>query len=182
MPYNSRFHHRRSVRLPEHDYRQAGMYFVTICTYARQCLFDDPRLRHIVERRWEALPHLCDYITLDHWVVMPNHVHGVIHIHGREEDSSAPTTDMQPASKLVVPARSLAAVVRTFKSTVSKQIHKEDIQGIATVWQRGYWERIIRDEAELTAVRRYIADNPVRWAEDRDNLDGLLSRMESIEA
>jgi putative transposase len=78
-----------------------------------------------------------------------------------------------------VPAGSLGAMVRTYKSTVTRFANRVLRKPGAPVWQRGYWERIIRDERHLDATRRYIANNPRRWVEDRDNLDDLLARMNS---
>jgi hypothetical protein len=78
MPYDPDRHHRRSIRLQGYDYTQPGAYFVTICTQQRACLFEDPRLRGIAERCWKALAHHRSPIILDAWVVMPNHVHGII--------------------------------------------------------------------------------------------------------
>src|SRR5262245_40079432 len=85
MPYDPSRHHRRSIRLPGDDYTQPGFYFVTIVTHERRCLFDNHALRVIAEQQWRALAHI-DRVVLDMWVVMPNHVHGIITIVGSGGD------------------------------------------------------------------------------------------------
>ncbi len=333
MPYDPDRHHRRSLRLPGYDYTQPGAYFVTICTYQRVCLFDEPRLRAIAERCWRALARHRSRVILDAWVVMPDHVHGIMvipaagvddaatgtfnhralspiaaidaldeaalsvvggasssiaaidavldaspphdggapspiaaidavldaspphdggapspiaaidavldaspphdggapspiaaidavldaspphaggaqqwpqvntvdaivrsvsrtHPFSRTRATAAPLRDApvrsggdhrSPGLGINVPPGSLGALVRTYKSTVTRFVNRVRRTPGAPVWQRGYWERIIRDERHLAATRRYIANNPRRWAEQRDNLDALLARMNSRE-
>ena len=76
MPYDPNRHHRQSIRVRGYDYTQPGAYFVTICTHERQLLFDTPALRRIAEQQWRRIAN--ERVTLDTWVVMPNHVHGII--------------------------------------------------------------------------------------------------------
>jgi len=80
--YDPRKHHRRSIRMRGYEYAQPGAYFVTICTHNRECMFDDPVLRRVVETHWRAIPRHGPHVALDAWVVMPNHVHGIIVIVG----------------------------------------------------------------------------------------------------
>jgi REP element-mobilizing transposase RayT len=188
MPYDPQRQQRRSIRLRGYDYTQAGAYFVTICTHARRSLFDDQRRRDIAERQWRALAHM-DRVALDAWVIMPDHVHGIILItDGAHPPPITPATrpavpdnagNAAPLPCNVVPG-SLGAIVRTYKSVVTRQINR--LQGTPgeLVWQRGYWERIVRHAEELNAIRQYIADNPRRRDEDRDNLEALLQRMTMI--
>lgn len=185
MPYDPHRHRRQSIRLRGYDYTQAGYYFVTICTHERQCLFDNQRQRGIAERQWRALAQM-DHVALDAWVVMPNHIHGIIVITSAAHP--APTVpELRPATPdktsqhgpipcNVVPG-SLGAIVRAYKSVVTRRINRLQRTPGGVIWQRGYWERIVRNEEELNAIRRYIEENPRRWAEDRDNLDTLLQRM-----
>jgi REP element-mobilizing transposase RayT len=170
---------RRSVRLPDWDYRNRGFYFITICTHQRTCLFDDPNLHDIAANAWAHIPKQphAGHVALDEWVVMPNHIHGLIEIVASPEieaSQAKPSPGLQSGS--------LGAIIGNYKMLVSKRVKaiKRMIGVDLKVWQRGYWERIVRNERELNAIRQYIQDNPVRWAEDRDNLDQILSRMEYI--
>ena len=192
MRYDPAIHRRNSIRLRGYDYTQPGIYFVTICTYQRLCLFDQPELRRIAEQQWLALTHQRPHVSLDAWIVMPNHLHGLIVIEapldGTPATASHPvvhaTNVDRPLGRLginVTPG-SLGAIVRSYKSVVTRRINRLRRTPDEPVWQRGYWERIIRDEHELEATRRYIVENPIRWAEDRDNLDALLARMTPLPA
>jgi REP-associated tyrosine transposase len=230
MPYDPNCHHRRSIRLPGYDYTRPGAYFVTICTQGRQCIFDSPALRRIAEQQWLALARsgergaVTERVALDAWVVMPNHIHGIIMIAtpfdvGAQQgplanslsaiDKGGIRTD--PTASPVAPAAppqaddnaddientvvemlpgglginvapgSLGAIVRSYKSPVARRVNALRRTPGAPVWQRGYWERVVRDERELAAVRRYIVENPARWEANHDSLDALLARMQAKE-
>ena len=170
---------RRSIRLSGWDYRSVGFYFVTICTYQRICLFDDPVLHEIAANAWMYIPEQphAQHIALDDWVVMPNHIHGLIEIVDSPKTDDSDTNQVQGLQP-----GSLGAVVGNYKMLVSKRVKamKRMSDADLKVWQRGYWERIVRNERELNAIRQYIQENPLRWAEDRDNLDQMLSRMKYI--
>ena len=174
-----RQHQRRSIRLKGWDYRSAGVYFVTICTFRREMLFADESFKQIAENRWEQTPEKphAAHVVLDEWVVMPNHVHGLLFFREQRPDTrDTPLPD--PAGGLQnAPAGSLGVVVGQFKSDVTRQINRVRRSPGRPVWQRGFYERIVRNDRELNAIRKYIRENPVRWAEDRDNLDELLSQM-----
>ena len=164
---NTKRFHRQSIRLRGYDYRQPGTYFVTICTNARYRFFDEPYLRRIAERHWESLPERFDGIALDAWIVMPDHMHALLTI------ARNPAEEAEPSTAHLL-ARSLGAFILTYKSLVTRNAHKLNIFGGHSLWQRGYWERVIRDDQELNVVRQYIRDNPKR---EQDNLDALLDRM-----
>ena len=179
-------HHRRSIRLRDFDYSSGGAYFVTICTFQRECLFGEIMeglmqlndMGRMVEACQEALPHHFPDVVLDEWVIMPNHIHGIIVIHSA--DSPVGATHASPdvrrtADTIATHAspgpgrRSIGALVGSFKSAASRQINQwRNTPGIP-IWQRNYYERVIRDDRELDAIRQYIADNPVRWFEDENN-------------
>jgi REP element-mobilizing transposase RayT len=168
-------HHRRSIRLQGWDYRAPGHYFVTICTHKRETLFATPAFYDIAAHALQRVgqqPH-AQHVTLDAWVVMPNHVHVIFVLVGEPKDEAV----VQPAQWQNAPAGSLGVVVGRYKTAVSTSINKMRQGGETAVWQRGYYERLIRNERELQATRQYIEDNPLRWAEDRDNLDALLGKM-----
>jgi putative transposase len=151
---------RHSLRLPAYDYSQAGAYFITVCTHDRVMLFGDVidcdvRLNEtgmIVQQTWDGLPMHYPDIDLDAFVVMPNHVHGIIIL--------ADQPDQQ---------RALPEIVRGFK-TFSARRANERAGKRGVLWQRGYYEHVIRNEKALDRIRAYIANNPARWADDPDNI------------
>jgi REP element-mobilizing transposase RayT len=175
QPYDPQKHHRCSIRLQDWDYRFPGYYFVTICTYRRLNLFDDSALKEIVEMTWRLIPEHphASHVQLDEWIVMPNHIHGILALTRLEGDPEAP-----PPEKGARP-RSLSSIIGTFKSMVTRRINRARGTPGGKVWQRGFYERIVRNDRELQAIRRYIRANPARWAEDRENLDSLIARMET---
>lgn len=166
MTYNPALHHRRSIRLPGYDYSLAGAYFVTVCTLGRECLFGDivdgeMRLNEagrIVAETWPWLPTRNDHVELDAWVVMPNHVHGVIVLADGCGGGSrtAPTKNRKPLGRLI----------GMFKTVSSKRINALSNTPGVQLWQRNYWERIIRDDTELDHIQHYIRTNPSRWEAD----------------
>jgi REP element-mobilizing transposase RayT len=164
---------RRSIRLPNYDYSQAGVYFVTICTVGRQPLLSTivdlgvvlTSLGSLVKETWEAIPRHVAGVELDSYVIMPNHLHGLIALpdRGRGTACRAPTRSQVEAFGHPT-TQSLPTVIRSFKAAVSRQAGLTLQRG--RIWQRGFYERVIRDEAELEAVRSYIAANPVAWEND----------------
>ncbi len=173
---------RRSIRVPGYDYGSAGAYFVTICAHRRRYLFgevidDEVWLNaygRVVEACWQAIPDHFGHVALDAFVIMPNHVHGVLVIPGAEDGNivgarhcRAPTAEGfgRPV------AGSIPTVVRSFKSVVTRQIHEMQGTSGVPVWQRGYYEHIIRNESEWQMIREYVVGNPARWAEDEENPD-----------
>jgi putative transposase len=155
---------RRSIRLGGHDYRLGGSYFITICAAERRPLFSDPGVRRLVEETWLQVPQHFDGVAVDQFVVMPNHFHGIV-VLGR---AAVGAQHAAPLHGPVVHAGSLGAIVRSFKSAATKQARQSgSVSG--DVWQRNYYERIIRNDAELNRIREYIALNPTRWEFDRDN-------------
>jgi REP element-mobilizing transposase RayT len=167
-------HRRRSIRLQGYDYSQAGAYFVTVSTHDKECLFGeiaDGEIKlnafgEVAQASWYELPQHFSYLGLDVFVIMPNHVHGIIVLNGVGAQHAAPPRGgLRPN----VQAGSLGAVVRSFKSAVSKQIN--ELQGTPgmPVWQRNYYEHVIRNAEELHRIRQYIVNNPLQWALDREN-------------
>jgi len=178
MPYDPNRHRRRSIRLQGYDYTQPGAYFVTICTHGHEHLFGDVmdgtmRLNaygEIVQDEWFKTAHIRTNVMLhpDEFVVMPNHVHGIIWIVDDPVGARrrrAPT--MERFGKPV--SGSIPTIVRAFKSAVARRINRMRGTSGGPVWQRNYYEHIIRDERALHAIRRYIVENPLRWDLDRYN-------------
>jgi REP element-mobilizing transposase RayT len=177
MPkYDPERHRRRSVRLDGYDYSQDGAYFVTICAHERECLFGDilgQGMMHlskyglIVQEEWLRTADLRREVELDAFVVMPNHFHGIVVFANVGAQGLAPL--QTPPPTLYRPAKSLGSLVGGFKAAVTKRINQLRDTPQAPVWQRSYYDRIIRDVKSLNLARHYIEHNPVRWAEDQEN-------------
>ncbi len=117
---------------------------------------------------WAAIPAHFPNVELDAFVLMPNHLHGIIVITPVGAQHAAPL--QSEAGHLNVKPGSLGAIVRSFKSATSKAVHALPDGQATQIWQRNYYEHVIRNERELQAIRRYIELNPIRWELDRDNL------------
>ncbi len=191
MVFHPDIHHRRSIRLKGHDYGQPGTYFITVCTYHRSPVFGHitagkmqlSETGRMVQSVWEQMEAYYPNIRTDAFIVMPDHIHGILHVRaapcgrpgstidamiGRPErntrDSSLPDTGQpQGVAPTDAPTAglSLPDAVHRFKSLTSKRYR--DATSCGRLWQRNYWERIVRDETALHAVRRYIRDNPMHW-------------------
>ncbi|GMT42253.1 MAG: hypothetical protein IEMM0002_0664 [bacterium] len=177
----------RSIRIKRYDYSRAGAYFVTICTQNRECLFGDVvdgemvlnDAGRIVDDEWEKSADIRDEIELDEFVIMPNHFHGVVCIHddgrGTARRARGSTARRAPTGERFgkpVPG-SLPTIIRSFKSAVTKRINEMHRAPGVTLWQRGFYEHVIRNERELTRVRQYITDNTAKWELDRENPDRI---------
>jgi putative transposase len=191
MRYDPDRQHRGSLRLKDYDYAQPGAYFVTICTHNRECLLGEIQageLRlnawgQIVQDEWFKGADLRPYLHLEthEVVVMPNHIHGVLWL---DEDRArqqrlAPTRKSESGLSSGVTPGSLGAVIGQFKAITSKRINQLRGTPGLSVWQRGYYEHVIRDEAALAQIREYIATNPLRWEQDPENPDRPSSRLEA---
>jgi putative transposase len=196
MAYDPERHHRpfdpaqgkRSIRLKGYDYAQPGVYFVTICVREQTCALGDvvngemvlSDAGHVVRVCWDDLPNHYPHVQLDAFIIMPNHVHGVIVL--VDDDTvvgagfkPAPTTKPAPAPKPAIKRHGLPEIVRAFKSFSARRINEMHDTAGAPFWQRGFYEHIVRNERELDAIRRYILDNPLKWALDRDNPEAVLN-------
>ncbi|HLE25659.1 MAG TPA: transposase [Thermodesulfobacteriota bacterium] len=178
--------HRRSIRLKDYDYSQEGVYFATICIQNRQCLLGYVQdgtmfLSHageMVKSVWMDLPNRFDHILLVEFVVMPNHIHGIIIIHRRGESCIRPNSSMgdQKDRPYGTEPDSIGRIIQAFKSiTTNKHIwgvrEKKWPAFPNRLWQRNYYEHIVRNEKELHNLREYVANNPTNWAEDEENPD-----------
>jgi putative transposase len=160
MKYNPDFNHRRSIRLNGYDYSRSGAYFITICSYEREYLFGDivnetmelNTCGYIARSHWQQLSQHHSNIIIDESIVMPNHLHGIIIL-----ESSIDNT------------KSISEIIRGFKTFSAKKINKERGLRSVPVWQRNYYDRIIRNELELDRVRQYIINNPRNWDADKNN-------------
>jgi REP element-mobilizing transposase RayT len=194
MSYNPDIHDRQSMRHPQWDYRRPAAYFITVCTHQRRPVFgtianETMRLNacgRIASEEWHRTEQVRANVTLDAFVVMPNHIHGIIWIHPDGGDSSArrdssamnpyaetfphpgntPTPDHNRSYGRAV-ANSISTMMRQFKSIATKRINRHRDTPGATVWQRNFYDHIIRNRQALHRIRRYIHTNPARWAQDR---------------
>ncbi|MFP4642299.1 MAG: transposase [Dehalococcoidia bacterium] len=172
MKYAPERFYRRSIRLKGYDYSRPGSYFITICTQNRECLFGEIKdgamslnnAGQIVAEEWEKSADIRNGIELDEFVVMPNHLHGIIVIR-RGTARRAPTAEQFGAPV----AGSLPTVIRSFKSAAAKRVNEMRQTPGAKLWQRNYYEHIIRNENELHGIRQYIVNNPSKWDYDREN-------------
>ena len=155
MTYASQKHHRRSVRLKEYDYSKEGAYFVTICTCDRALFFENEAIRAVTQQCWLEIPKHFPTVQLDEWVIMPNHLHGIVVI-----VDCRGTACRAPTGKFGNPTPgSLPTIIRSFKSAVSKRINVLRNTLGAPVWQSNYYEHVIRNEDDLNRARQYILDN-----------------------
>ncbi|MGL4503022.1 MAG: transposase [Planktothrix sp.] len=154
MKYNRDIHHRRSIRLQGYDYSQPGAYFITICIDKRECLLGDiqeqtvilSRYGEVVNFNWFNLTKIYPGIQLDSFVIMPNHIHGIIMLNDYSHN--------------------LSEIIRGLKTFSARRINQlRSLSGIA-VWQRGYYEHIIRNDTILTKIQEYILNNPYNWQTD----------------
>ncbi len=176
MKYNPDKYHRRSLRLKNYDYSQAGYYFVTICCYQKQCLFGDivnsvmqlNQYGEIVEQEWLKSALIRKEIKLDKYVVMPNHFHRIIIINPVSANGCSPLP--QPLNQSIIPSmkpKSLSSLMSGFKSAVTKNINLIRKKPGTKIWQRNYYEHIIRNETALNHIRQYIINNPLSWQNDQ---------------
>ena len=178
MLFNPNRHHRRSIRLRGWDYTRPAMYFITLCVQNRECHFGnvlDGKMQlneagMITGKCWNEIPDHFPMVKLDEYVVMPNHIHGIIVIDrirppvGANNDLPLPAWTPQPNTGT---SQTLGSVVRGFKIGVTKWFRANtDAQ---TVWQRNYYETIIRTGQDLNRIREYILDNPKKWNLDCEN-------------
>ncbi len=221
MTYNPEKHHRRSIRLRDYDYSQPGAYFITLCTQNRECLFGDivngemvlNEYGMVVKQCWLAIPQHFPHAQLDAYVIMPNHVHGIIILNENvgvqnfepqrnepqrnepqrnepqrnepqrnepqrnepqrnepqrnEPQRNEPQRNEYQRNEYqkIIP-KSIGSIVRGFKIGVTKWFRENT--DIYNVWQRNYYEHIVRNEYGLTKIREYIINNPLNWENDEN--------------
>lgn len=162
---------RKSMRLKGYDYSKPGYYFVTVCTQNKKCLFGDIRNRQMVlndagrmiEKVWNALPEHYPHVELDAFVIMPNHVHGIIIL----RPDPIVEAGFKPAS--TKKRHALPEIVRALKTFSARRINEICNTPGVKLWQRNYYEHIVRNENELNEIRKYIQENPLKWETDKEN-------------
>ena len=175
---------RQHTRLPSFDYRSSHAYFVTICVRDRLCVFgevadDAMKLsrRGVVARDcWLDIPRHHPHVTLDAFIVMPNHVHGVLLFEGDPPVVATPASPLTSIPKNYRPtgpaSGSLGAVIGSYKSAVTRTINRLRPGAATDLWQQNFYEHVIRNDYALNRIREYMGMNPERWARDRENPDG----------
>lgn len=179
---------RRSIRLPGFDYTRPGVYFVTICAHERTCLFGDVvngvmrvnNLGEIVREEWERSAEIRAELTIDAYVVMPNHMHGIVLIdvgaHGVRPRNMDDHVCRAHGRAPLRPPKSLGSFIAGFKSATTKRINTLRHTPTHPVWQRNYYEHVIRNDPDLAVIRDYIADNPARWDNDENHPGGAITQ------
>lgn len=178
MIYDPELHRRRSIRLVDYDYRQPGYYFFTVCTQDRRCLLGNLK-RHeislssigrIVAECWDMLPAWFPHVRSDAFVIMPNHVHGILQF----ADLASSTLNLTALDNEQTRS-SLACILRTFKSATTRLARQRSKHSPQVIWQRNYFEHIIKTDRALLHMRQYILDNPIKWHLDELNPSRLSS-------
>ncbi len=192
--FNPNIHNRKSIRLEGYDYSSAGAYFITLCCRERAHLFGEiiygsmelNQLGEIIEEEWIRTIEIRSHISLGEWVVMPNHFHGIIHIEKDLEQNP------EHIGKFRSPSQTIGAIIRGFKGATTKRIKElifnrpdlperancdspqrdSPLSGIdpeKSIWQRDYWDNIIRNQRAYDNIINYIRNNPKKWEEDKFN-------------
>jgi len=171
--------HRRSIRLSHYDYAQPGAYFITICARDKECFFGkviDTEVElnesgKAVQQCWLELPEHFAGVDVDAYVVMPNHVHGIIVVHEDRARRAVPLRpDKLPLRQFGAPEHAtVPTIVRSFKAAATKLVNELNRTPGAPLWQRNYHEHVVRNEEDLNQIRVYIAMHPAQWAHDGYN-------------
>lgn len=172
---------RRSIRLKGYDYSQKGAYFVTICTHNRRCLFGKitdgkvglSKLGQTVAKCWSQIPEHFHNVELDVSVVMPNHLHRIIILINNCRGGVTPPyyvgEETSPLQKCT-----LGQIVAYFKYRTTRLINQKSNTPGNRIWQRNYYEHVIRNEDDLNEIREYMITNPLKWELDRENPNNRL--------
>ncbi len=202
MKYNPDIHRRRSIRLKDYDYTREGAYFVTILAKDRENLFGEvvdgtvqlSKIGKIVEECWIEIPRHFPDVELDTYIIMPNHIHGALVVGDVGATHASPLLTAEGRARHASPLqkhpqrvsgrptgpkpRSVGAIIGSLKSAATRRINQFRQTIGFVVWQRNYYEHIIRGEKSMNKIREYIASNPLRWEFDRENPDGRPDKTE----
>ncbi len=176
MKYNPEIHHRKSIRLKGYDYSKEGLYFITICTQNRENLFGEiingvmilNNAGLIVKKELLKTNEIRKNVKIDKWVIMPNHIHFIIEIlegfpSGKPVQKIVGVLPLANPNKLK--PNTIGSIVNQIKSKVTKEIRKET--EIFSIWQRNYYENIIRNDEIHQKIIEYIGNNPLKWEDDK---------------
>ena len=176
-----------SSRLTNRDYSLAGFYFVTICADYKRCTFGKVKgkgvqlsaLGRIAHESWVDIPYHFIRVNLHEFVVMPNHVHGILEIAAGLAQHAAPLQKKETSAAKGLRPESLSTIVRSYKAEVTRRAHVE-LNWEGEVWQHNYFDRVIRDAREFLNATRYIAENPLKWEWDRENARATKTAREGL--
>ena len=193
MAYNPDIHKRQSIRLKGYDYSQSGLYFITICCYQRECLFGNiinsqmilNNFGQLIKEEWLKSAEIRKEIELDDFVIMPNHFHGIVIINQEINsdfmkndvdfqdnnvgaNGSSPLQQIQSSPpKISMKPKSISSLIAGFKSATTKKINVIRNTHQNPVWQRNYYDHIIRNDESLARIREYVQNNPLSWENDQ---------------
>jgi len=164
---------RRSIRLKGYDYSQNGGYFITICTANRLCLFGEiidgemvlNEFGNIVDKCWLEIPKHHPSVRLEEYIIMPNHIHGILVIHDDIGVQNFEPLRIENKFQKIIP-HSIGSIIRGFKIGVTKYFRQNT--DIYNVWQRNYYEQIIKDDISFDTICKYIINNPINWEVDEN--------------
>lgn len=174
MGYNPKIYHRRSIRLKDYDYSQDGYYFVNICTHNRGIYFQDENVIKMIEKWWHILPNKFSNVEIDEFIVMPDHVHGIVVIVNPPVGADTRVRPNLKCDEHIADERivgkhiglPLQEIIQWFKTMTTneyirnvKNLKWKSFDG--KLWQRNYYEHIIRNEKSLHRIRQYIKNNPL---------------------
>lgn len=206
MKFNPEIHHRTSMRYPGYDYSLPGHYFITICVQDRECLFgeienDEMKLSEIGKialKKWFEIPLHFKHVILDEFMVMPNHVHGIIEITDKNRHFPVGVQNFEPVHsripdisnadcyinkfQKIIPG-SLGSIVRGYKIVVTNaiKIFINDLES-GSIWQRNFYDTIIETDEQLEIIRNYIRENPRIWNNDSNNPNNKKKRITGVDS
>jgi REP element-mobilizing transposase RayT len=171
----------KQIRLRHFDYGNAGSYYITICTYKRQLLLSAIKNNevhltetgNIVKEELGLTIALRNYLELDYSVIMPNHVHFILLFKDRAANALDERTDKALRSFGGSHQHSLSSVIAQFKAAVTNRVRKSVNNDKFQLWQKGFYEHIIRDDKDLARIRDYISTNAINWQVDQENPDRI---------
>ena len=172
MGFDENMRNRKLNRLQDYDYSREGYYFVTVCVQDKQRIFGEihhgemalNKYGNIINDAWRWLGDQYDYVALDECVIMPDHIHGIICIYNARRGGSRTAPTIKPLGRLI----------GAFKTVSTKHINQMRNTPGMQLWQRSFYDHIIRSEEDLNRVREYIANNPLQW-------DGYLGNKNNAE-
>jgi REP element-mobilizing transposase RayT len=193
MTYNPDIHKRQSIRLKGYDYSQSGLYFITICCYQRECFFGNiinsqmilNNFGQLIKEEWLKSAEIRKEIELDDFVIMPNHFHGIVIINQEInsdfmkndvdfQDNNVGANGRSPLQqiqssppKISMKPKSISSLIAGFKSATTKKINVIRNTHQNPVWQRNYYDHIIRNDESLARIREYVQNNPLSWENDQ---------------
>jgi len=190
MDQKFKTHNRQSYRLQDYDYSCPGLYFVTIVSYKRLPIFSEivageiqlSQIGKIVEGSWKDISLHFPDVSVEAYVIMPNHLHGIVKINEKRNvgatHASPSLTKGQDSIPKGPPPQSLSAIIGSFKSAATKRSHKAGLIKDQFIWQRNYYEHIIRDDEDYQRIVEYIQYNPLNWVNDQEfvTIDSLIRK------